>query len=68
MNTSPGPLVITTANAVAVWTINLPHIGNAITDKKFIAEFIAAFECAVGAANCHASVRAVILTGAGKIF
>lgn len=64
MTTSAGPLVITTENAVAVWTINRPHIGNAISDK----EFVSAFEAAVDAANRDASVRAVILTGEGKIF
>jgi enoyl-CoA hydratase/carnithine racemase len=64
MTTSAGPLVITTENAVAVWTINRPHIGNAISDK----EFVSAFETAVDAANLDASVRAVILTGEGKIF
>lgn len=64
MTTSAGPLVITTENAVAVWTIDRPHIGNAISDK----EFVTSFETAVDAANRDASVRAVILTGAGKIF
>lgn len=64
MTTSAGPLVITTENAVAVWTINRPHIGNAISDK----EFVTAFETAVDEANRDTSVRAVILTGEGKIF
>ncbi|ORA82543.1 enoyl-CoA hydratase [Mycolicibacter kumamotonensis] len=64
MTTSAGSLVITTEDAVAVWTIDRPHIGNAISDK----EFVTAFETAVDAANRDASVRAVILTGAGKIF
>lgn len=64
MTTSAGSLVITTEDAVAVWTIDRPHIGNAISDK----EFVTAFETAVDAANRDASVRAVILTGEGKIF
>jgi len=64
MTTSAGPLVITTENAIAVWTIDRPHIGNAISDT----EFVTAFEAAVDAANRDASVRAVILTGEGKIF
>ncbi|MEB3030304.1 crotonase/enoyl-CoA hydratase family protein [[Mycobacterium] nativiensis] len=64
MSTSAGPLAITTGHAVQVWTINRPHIGNAISDK----EFVSAFETAVDTANRDASVRAVILTGEGKIF
>lgn len=64
MTTSAGPLVTTTDDGVAVWTINRPHIGNAISDT----EFVAAFESAVDAVNRDASVRAVILTGEGKIF
>src|SRR5262249_2292655 len=47
-----------------VWTINLPQVGNAITGT----DFIAAFETAVDAANADTSIRAVILTGEGKIF
>jgi enoyl-CoA hydratase/carnithine racemase len=47
-----------------LWTINLPHAGNAITDKGFIA----AFEAAVEDANAGSAIRAVILTGEGKIF
>jgi enoyl-CoA hydratase/carnithine racemase len=61
MNT---PLDIATDGPTQVWTINLPHVGNAITGK----EFIAAFEAAVDAANADTAIRAVILTGAGKIF
>lgn len=57
-------LRIDTTGATQVWTIDLPHIGNAITDTTFIA----AFESAVDAANADDAVRAVILTGAGKIF
>ncbi len=47
-----------------VWTISLPHVGNAITGTEFIAEF----EAAVDAANVDTAIRAVILTGEGKIF
>lgn len=64
MNIPAGPLVITTEVAVQVWTINLPLIGNAITEP----EFIAAFERAIDAVNSDTDVKAVILTGEGKIF
>lgn len=64
MSTPAGPLVITRRHAVAVWTINAPHVGNAITDTAFIA----AFEAAVDAANSDTEIGAVILTGEGKIF
>ncbi|MDQ2638892.1 MAG: crotonase/enoyl-CoA hydratase family protein [Actinomycetota bacterium] len=50
--------------ATQVWTINLPHAGNAITDR----DFITAFESAVDDANGDNMIRAVILTGEGKIF
>lgn len=58
------PLDIVTQGAVRTWTINLPSVGNAITGK----DVIAAFESAVDQANSDTAVRAVILTGAGKIF
>lgn len=58
------PLAVADRGATRVWTIDLPHVGNAITDNAFIA----AFEAAVTAANADVDVRAVILTGAGKIF
>ncbi|MEB3021790.1 crotonase/enoyl-CoA hydratase family protein [[Mycobacterium] crassicus] len=64
MSVTAGPLAITSEGAVQLWTINLPHLGNAITDQ----DFITAFEDAVGAANSDTNVRAVILTGEGKIF
>lgn len=57
-------LRIETTDATQIWTINLPEAGNAITDKAFISEF----ESAVDAANTNAAVRAIILTGEGKIF
>ncbi|MCV7285518.1 crotonase/enoyl-CoA hydratase family protein [Mycolicibacterium wolinskyi] len=58
------PLKIDDSGAVQIWTISLPHVGNAITDRSFIA----AFEAAVDTANLSTTVRAVILTGEGKIF
>lgn len=58
------PLNIAAHGATQTWTIDLPEVGNAITDKSFIS----AFEAAVDAANADIGVRAVILTGAGKIF
>ncbi|TSE01480.1 crotonase/enoyl-CoA hydratase family protein [Skermania sp. ID1734] len=58
------PLDIATQGPTQVWTINLPRVGNAITDRSFIT----AFEAAIDAANADTDVRAVILTGAGKIF
>jgi enoyl-CoA hydratase/carnithine racemase len=58
------PLRIETSNSTQVWTIDLPEVGNAITDK----DFIAAFEAAVDAVNRDTGIRAVILTGEGKIF
>lgn len=58
------PLKIDGSGPVQIWTINMPHVGNAITDKSFIA----AFEAAVDTANLSTTVCAVILTGEGKIF
>jgi enoyl-CoA hydratase/carnithine racemase len=58
------PLNIHTGGPVQIWTIDLPEVGNAITDKNVIA----AFESGVEAANRDNSISAVILTGAGKIF
>ncbi|KZS58718.1 crotonase/enoyl-CoA hydratase family protein [Mycobacterium ostraviense] len=49
---------------IRIWTINLPNVGNAITGK----DFITAFEAAVDQANADTGSRAIILTGAGKIF
>lgn len=57
-------LTVAAQGATQVWTINLPDVGNAITDKGFIA----AFETAVDDANASTDVRAIILTGEGKIF
>jgi enoyl-CoA hydratase/carnithine racemase len=59
-----GPLIIATTRPTQVWTINLPEVGNAITDKAFIA----AFEAAVDNANVDTAVRVVVVTGQGKIF
>ena len=58
------PLEIATDGPTQVWTINMPHVGNAITDT----EFITAFESAVDDANADNAICAVILTGEGKIF
>lgn len=57
-------LAICTSGHVQTWTINLPHAGNAITDTHFLT----AFEAAIDSANVDSAVRAVILTGEGKIF
>ena len=57
-------LDISGSGPTQVWTINQPDVGNAITGK----DFIAAFEAAVDEANADTAVRALILTGAGKIF
>lgn len=64
MSTTPSPLMVATSGAVQTWTIDLPHAGNAVSGK----EFISAFESAVDSANAAITVKAVILTGAGKIF
>jgi enoyl-CoA hydratase/carnithine racemase len=58
------PLRIETSGATQIWTIDMPHAGNAITDKGFIT----AFEAAVDDANADTAIRALILTGEGKIF
>src|SRR5262249_8820094 len=58
------PLDIATDGPTQVWTINLHHLGNAITAKAFVE----AFGAAVGEANADTAIRVVILTGAGKIF
>ncbi|CDO10940.1 enoyl-CoA hydratase [Mycolicibacterium cosmeticum] len=58
------PLDIRTEGGVQLWTIDRPEVGNAITGK----DVIAAFESAIDAANQDNEIRAIILTGAGKIF
>ena len=58
------PLTITTDGSVQTWTIDRQDVGNAITG----ADFIEAFERAVHDANRDLDVRAIVLTGAGKIF
>ena len=58
------PLDVAATGPIQVWTINLPGTGNAITD----AGFLDALEAAVHAANADTTTRAVILTGAGRIF
>ncbi len=58
------PLDITIADGVAVWTLDLPKVGNAITGH----DVIAAFERAVDDANANDEIRVVILTGSGRFF
>jgi enoyl-CoA hydratase/carnithine racemase len=58
------PLDIVHDGPIQVWTINLPQTGNVITDDSFIS----ALEAAVFATNADTTTRAVILTGAGRIF
>lgn len=58
------PLDIARDGALEIWTINQPEIGNAITDTAFATRF----ERAVDEANADLDVRAIILTGAGKLF
>ncbi|OCB59543.1 enoyl-CoA hydratase [Mycobacterium vulneris] len=58
------PLDIHIDGSVQVWTIDLPDVGNAITG----ADVIEAFESGVDKANRDNTIRAVVLTGAGKIF
>lgn len=58
------PIRISRTGSVETWTINRPESGNAITGK----DVIAAFEAAAEGANADIAVRAVILTGEGKIF
>ncbi|MCG7592523.1 crotonase/enoyl-CoA hydratase family protein [Mycobacterium sp. PSTR-4-N] len=58
------PLRVETDGPVQVWTIDVPQVGNAITG----ADVIAGFETLVDEANRDNAIRAVILTGAGKIF
>ncbi|GED99063.1 hypothetical protein nbrc107697_31020 [Gordonia crocea] len=58
------PLKIATADHIQIWTINRPDVGNAITGL----DVIEALERAVDEANADTRVRAVILTGEGKIF
>ncbi len=58
------PLDIASSGPTQVWTINMPHVGNAITGN----DFLAAVDAAVDNANADIAIRAVILTGAGKIF
>lgn len=50
--------------AVVTWTMNAPEVRNALTGNSAVDEFVAA----VDAANADATVRAVIVTGAGSAF
>lgn len=58
------PLRVVRDGAVEVWTIDVPDAGNAVSG----ADFVACLENAVDAVNRDATVGAVILTGAGKLF
>ncbi|QKT08477.1 crotonase/enoyl-CoA hydratase family protein [Gordonia sp. X0973] len=58
------PLNIATVEHIQIWTLNMPEIGNAITGL----DVIEAIEGAVDACNADPDIRAVILTGEGKIF
>jgi enoyl-CoA hydratase/carnithine racemase len=51
-------------DSTQIWTIDLPDVGNAITEPHFLE----GFDAAVDAANSDSSLTTVILTGAGKIF
>lgn len=62
--TATEPLRVTTTGSVQTWIINRPEAGNAITGK----DVIAALETAAEQANADTVVRAIILTGEGKIF
>jgi len=64
MSNPAQPLVVATDGPIRTWTINLPAVGNAITGR----DVISGFERAVDDANADTEVRAVILTGEGKIF
>lgn len=57
-------LEISSSGSTQIWTINLADVGNAITEPGFIT----GLEAAVVNANGDSTIRAVILTGAGKIF
>lgn len=61
-------LKISAHGPTQVWTINLPELGNAITDHGFISALETAVFHANSAAHGDDAVRAIILTGEGKIF
>ena len=50
-------------DGVAVITLNRPQQANALNDQMIHELFDAAFRC-----DADASIRAVVLTGAGKVF
>lgn len=58
------PVDVSTSGSVQLWTINLPEAGNAISGPDVVAEF----EANIDAANRDNAVRAIIVTGSGKIF
>jgi enoyl-CoA hydratase/carnithine racemase len=58
------PLRVERDDAIETWTLNLPEQRNAISGEEVISALVAAAD----QANRDASVRAVILTGAGTAF
>lgn len=58
------PVDVSTSGSIQLWTIDLPEAGNAISSP----DVIAAIEASIDAANRDNAVRAIILTGRGKIF
>lgn len=58
------PLIYELSDHIVTLTLNLPETRNPISEP----EMIEAFEDAVSRINADASVRAVILTGAGSAF
>lgn len=60
----PKPVKLEIDGAICVITINLPEIGNAISDLETCDALVAAF----ARINSDQTIRAAILTGEGKIF
>lgn len=58
------PVLVEIDQAIAVITLNLPEIGNAISDQETVDALVSAFE----RINRDPSVRVAVLTGKGKIF
>ncbi|MER3428870.1 MAG: methylglutaconyl-CoA hydratase [Pyrinomonas sp.] len=63
MNEAQGPLIYSTEGPAAVITLNRPEKRNALND-----ELIAELKAALRRADEDASVRAIVITGAGKDF
>jgi enoyl-CoA hydratase/carnithine racemase len=64
MSESPPYLIYSQQDAVVTLTMNQPEVRNALTGNSAIAEFVAACD----RITRDTTVRAVILTGAGKAF